>query len=80
MPATGARYLRAHAMNCAAAAAARGCSSPAGSTIAVIEKSSNSGVFARRPEARYHQNERHLARVIELQRRILDERQPRRNS
>lgn len=34
MPATGARYRRAHARTCAAVAAARGCSSPAGSTIA----------------------------------------------
>jgi 16S rRNA (cytosine967-C5)-methyltransferase len=32
---------------------------------------SNSGTFARRPEARYHQNPRHVARVVELQRRIL---------
>lgn len=37
---------------------------------------SNSGVFARRPEARYHQNPRHVARVVELQRRILTDTGP----
>ena len=37
---------------------------------------SNSGVFSRRPEARYHQDARHVARVVELQRRILNDTAP----
>jgi 16S rRNA (cytosine967-C5)-methyltransferase len=32
---------------------------------------SNSGVFARRPEARYHQSRQHVARIVELQKRIV---------
>jgi 16S rRNA (cytosine967-C5)-methyltransferase len=37
---------------------------------------SNSGVFARRPEARYHQNPKHVSRIVELQRRILTDTAP----